>query len=89
MNELPPSIIWFAITAFLAITFGLHFSHIRTIGFTAYVDELQDKQLLPRKTAYDQASFIFWFDLFVFVVSSIAATIFLSTSVINLLNPHL
>lgn len=82
----PPSVIWFAIFSILFVIYGLHYSHIKAIGFDAYVAELMRKYDLEYKESRSKAIISFYSSLVIFVASGICATACAGISIINLLN---
>lgn len=87
MTNIPSSVIWFGISAAFFVSYGIHFSHIKAVGFDAYIKELIKKHDYSYRRATEEARFIYLFDVIVVFASGIAATTFLSISVHNIINP--
>lgn len=84
MSNIPSSVVWFAVTAFIAIVYGLHLAHIYAIGFDAYINELIKKFDLTAKEAQRDARQTFWVYWFIVLVCGIAATVLLAISIKNM-----
>lgn len=84
MTNIPSSVVWFGVTAFIAIGYGIHLAHIYSVGFDAYMDELIKKFDLTAKEAQRDARQTFWFDWFMVTLCGVLATSFLAISVLNL-----
>ena len=85
--NVPQSVIWFGISAVIAIGYGLHVGHINSVGFEKYIDELIKKHDLDRRSAQNHARFNFLFSWIVFVAFGITATVCAAISFLNAVNP--
>lgn len=86
MSQLPPSVIWFAITIFITISFGLHLAHIYGLGFDRYEDRIVRTHNLPRNEAHKRVRFQVIFNWVILIISAPTAAYFAVISIINLLN---
>lgn len=84
MTNIPAPVIWFGITAFIAIAFGLAIGHINAIGFDAYIVEQMKMHDCDRKEAHAKAIFSFWFNWVVVIISGCLATAFLAQSILTM-----
>ena len=84
MTNIPSSVVWFGVTAFIAIVYGLQLGHIYAVGFDAYINELIKKFDLTAKEAEKEARQTFWVYWFIVLACGIAATVLLAISVKNM-----
>lgn len=87
MSQIPASVVWFAITATIAIIFGLNRGHVNAIGFDAYVNELKKKFDIETNEAISKAKFSFWFDWSVIITTGSISAACVVITLINLVNP--
>jgi len=71
---IPVPYIWFAMSLMLTVVYGLHLKHINTIGFDAYIREIEKAHEMNYKDASNNAKFTFWLS-WVIVVAGSASTL--------------
>ena len=89
LYNLPPSVIWFGVMAFLAITFGLHLAHLKAIGTEDYIRQLIKQHNLTIKEAEERARLQLFTDIFITIVAGALAVFFALQTIVNLVSPKL